>query len=98
MPWARADVSEQRVKFVVRAASGKERMTALCREFGISRPTGYRWRRRFEQGKSFTAVVERSRRQRRSPSQTEPRKEERVVELRRQYGWGAKKIDVLLRE
>ena len=43
MPWARTDVGEQRVKLlVVRAASGKERMTALCREFGISRPTGYR--------------------------------------------------------
>ena len=97
MPWARADVGEQRVKFVVRAASGQERMTALCREFGISRTTGYRWRRRFEQGGSFTAVVERSRRPRRSPSQTEPRKEERVVELRRQHGWGAKKIDVLMR-
>ena len=47
MPWARTDVGEQRVKFVIRAASGKERMTALCREFGVSRPTGYRWRRRF---------------------------------------------------
>ena len=98
MPWARTDVGEQRVKFVVRAASGKERMAALCREFGISRTTGYRWRRRFEQGGSFTAVVEHSRRPKRSPSRTAPRKEERVVELRRQYCWGAKKIGVLLRE
>src|ERR1700734_3900202 len=98
MPWEQTDMGEQRVKFVVRAASGKERMAALCREFGISRTTGYRWRRRFEQGKSFTAAVERSARPRRSPSQTEPRKEERVVKLRGQYGWGGKKIDVLWRE
>jgi transposase InsO family protein len=98
MPWARTDVGEQRVKFVVRAASGKERMTALCREFGISRPTGYRWRRRFQQAGSLTAVVERSRRPARSPSQTEPKKEDRVVALRREYGWGAKKIGVLLEE
>ena len=98
MPWARTDVGEQRVKFVVRAASGKERMTALCREFGISRPTGYRWRRRFQQAGSVTAVVERSRRPARSPWQTDLQKEERVVALRREYGWGAKKIDVLLRE
>lgn len=97
MPWARTDVGEQRVKFVIRAVSGRECMTALCREFGISRPTGYRWRRRFAQAGSVTAVVERSRRPACSPSQTEPRKEERVVELRREYGWGAKKIDVLLR-
>ena len=98
MPWARTDVGEQRVKFVVRAVSGKERMAALCREFGVSRPTGYRWRQRFEQAGSFTAVVERSRRPKRSPLQTERPKEERVVALRREYGWGAKKIEVLLRE
>ncbi|MGA8072299.1 MAG: IS481 family transposase [Candidatus Acidiferrales bacterium] len=98
MPWARTDVGEQRVKFVIRAASGKERMAALCREFGISRTTGYRWRRRFQRAGSVTGVVERSRRPKRSPWQTAPRKEERVVELRREHGWGAKKIDVLLRE
>ena len=62
MPWGRTDVSEQRIKFVVRAASGKERMASLCREFGVSRPTGYRWRRRFQQAGSMTGVVERSRR------------------------------------
>ena len=73
-------------------------MAALCREFGVSRPTGYRWRRRFEQAGSFTAVVERSRRPAHSPLQTEPQKEERVLGLRREYGWGAKKIEVLLRE
>jgi transposase InsO family protein len=98
MPWARTDVGEQRVRFVVRAVSGKERMTELCREFGISRPTGYRWRRRFEQSRSVTGVVERSRRPAHSPWQTELEKEERVVSLRQQYGWGAKKIEVLLRE
>lgn len=98
MPWARTDVGSERVKFVVRAASGRERMTALCREFGISRPTGYRWRRRFEQAGSISGVVERSRRPQCSPSQTGPEKEARVVELRREYGWGAKKIEVLLEE
>jgi transposase InsO family protein len=98
MPWERTDMGEQRVKFVVRAASGKESMTALCREFGVSRPTGYRWRRRFERTGSVTAVVERSRRPAHSPSQTTARNEERVVELRREYGWGAKKLEVLLRE
>lgn len=39
MPWEETDMGEQRVKFVVRAASGKESMTTLCREFGVSRAT-----------------------------------------------------------
>ncbi len=98
MPWEKTDMGEQRVKFVVRAASGKEPMSALCREFGVSRPTGYRWRRRFQQAGSVTAIVERSRRPEHSPAQTEWRKEERVVALRQEHGWGAKKLEVLLRE
>ena len=76
MPWEKTDMGEQRVKFVVRAASGKEPMSALCREFGVSRPTGYRWRRRFQQA-GGDGDVERSRRPEHSPAQTEQRKEER---------------------
>ncbi len=30
MPWKRVDVNEQRVAFVIRAVSGKERMAVLC--------------------------------------------------------------------
>ena len=91
MPWEKTDMGEQRVKFVVRAASGKERMSALCREFGVSRPTGYRWPQRFQQAGSVTAIVERSRRPEHSPAQTARDKEERVVALRQEHGWGAKK-------
>ena len=98
MPWESADVSEQRVKFVVRAVSGKESMTALCRLFGISRTTGYRWRKRFADAKSLAAVAEHSRRPKRSPARTAARQEEQVMALRREYGWGAKKLAVLLGE
>lgn len=99
MPWARTDVNNERVKFVIRAASGSEPMAALCREFGISRPTGYRWRKRFQSGGSLvSAVRELSRRPLHSPAQTDATTEHRVIELRRQYGWGAKKIRVLLGE
>ncbi|HXX00250.1 MAG TPA: IS481 family transposase [Candidatus Acidoferrales bacterium] len=98
MPWARTDVGSERIKFVVRAVARKERMTALCRAFGISRTTGYRWRRRYLEAGNFQAVVERSRRPQRSPGQTTPALEARVVEWRQQSGWGAKKIAVLLRE
>ncbi|MGB8543687.1 MAG: IS481 family transposase [Candidatus Acidiferrales bacterium] len=92
------DVDEQRMQFVIRAISGKERMTALCREFGISRPTGYLWRRRYRQADSLTQVSERSRRPHRSPQRTTAGKEQRVVILRQQTGWGAKKLRVLLHE
>jgi len=98
MPWEKTDVGEQRIKFVVRAASRLQSLASLCREFGVSRTTGYRWWRRYLQSGSLTAVVEQSRRPRHSPSRTAAKQEQRVVELRREHGWGARKIDVLLRE
>jgi len=97
MPWNRVDVNEQRMRFVMRAVSG-EAMTVLCREFGISRPTGYRWRRRYQQSGSLTELRERSRRPQRSPQRTAEWKEQQVVRLRQQTGWGAKKLRVLLQE
>ncbi len=98
MPWKVTDVSEQRVQFVVRAASRREEMSALCREFGVSRPTGYRWRERFREVGSVQALGERSRRPHHSPGKTAPAIEERVVLLRQHTGWGAKKLQVLLAE
>ena len=96
MPWKRMDVSEQRMRFVIRAVSGGERLGALCREFGISRPTGYLWRGRNQQAGSLTSLAEKSRRPRHSPGRTAKWMEQRVVELRQQTGWGAKKLRVLL--
>lgn len=98
MPWKRMSVDEQRMQFVVRAVSGKEQMTALCREFGIARPTGYRWRGRYERAGSFTARREGSRRPHYSPTRPEAWKEERVTALRDETGWGAKKLHVVLRD
>ncbi|MGB6266885.1 MAG: IS481 family transposase [Candidatus Acidiferrales bacterium] len=98
MPWRRVDVDEQRMQFVIRVTGGVERITALCREFGISRPTGYLWRRRYQQTRSLTELGERSRQPHHSPARTPDWKEQRVVALRQQTGWGAKKLRVLLRE
>jgi transposase InsO family protein len=68
----------------------------LCREFGISRKTGYKWRGRYQQQGGFTALQERSRRPLNSPRRTSGRLEERILELRLPDGWGARKIAYLL--
>lgn len=98
MPWKRMAVHEQRVQFVIRAVSGKETMVGLCREFGVSRPTGYLWRRRYEQAGSLIELAEQSRRPHHSPTRTAAAIAQRVVALREQTGWGAKKLHVLLRD
>lgn len=98
MPWKRMDVDEERMRFVIRAVSGQERLAGLCREFGISRPTGYLWRQRYRESGSLADLAEHSRRPQRSPGRTAGWKAQRVVALRQQTGWGAKKLRVLLRE
>jgi transposase InsO family protein len=43
MPWLETDVRDQRIRFVVAASHPTTNMTAICRAFGISRKTGYKW-------------------------------------------------------
>jgi transposase InsO family protein len=99
MRWGVKGKQQRRIEFVIRAASGKERMSVLCREFEITRPTGYLWLKRYREAGSLTAVVEKSRRPRGSPRRTGAEIEARVTELRQEQGWGAKAIrHVLERE
>jgi len=48
MPWKEVTAVNERVEFVARLKAG-ERMTDLCREFGISRKTGYKFAQRYEE-------------------------------------------------
>ena len=96
MPWKRMEVREQRVEFVVRGLGGREPLSELCREFGISRPTGYKWMTRYRVG-GVEWIAERSRRPLHSPTRTLSGLEARIVALRQAYpDWGARKLAVLL--
>jgi transposase InsO family protein len=96
MPWKTMDVQEQRVRFVVAASRREKPFTALCQEFGISRPTGMLWCERYRQA-GIAGIAERSRRPQQSPTQTSAELEQRVVEMRQRYPeWGARKLQVLL--
>src|SRR5271166_5548550 len=98
MPWRSVNVQEQRVRFVVAASRQEKPFRALCQEFEVSRPTGYLWLRRYPE-LGLAGIPERSRRPRRSPQQTADEREERVLGLRQRYpDWGARKLQVLLRQ
>jgi len=96
MPWKETDVMSERIRFVVEAVSGTQTVRGLCRQYGISRKTGYKWLRRYREVGSLGALREHSRRPHRSPGQTSRAIEDRVVELRQQYGWGPRKLRRLL--
>ena len=86
------------MEFVVAASRREQSMTRLCAEFGISRPTGYTWLKRY-QWSGIGGVEEKSRRPHHTPKRTARLLEERVVELRGERpDWGARKIQHLLQE
>jgi transposase InsO family protein len=96
MAWKTMDVEEQKVRFVVAATRREKPLSGLCAEFGISRPTGYLWWRRYEEA-GLAGISERSRRPKQSPGRTAAELELRVVELRQRYpDWGARKLQVVL--
>ena len=69
MPWQTMDVEEQKVRFVVAATRQEKSFSALCQEFGISRPTGCLWRKRYQEA-GLAGIAEHSRRPQQSPTRT----------------------------
>src|SRR5437867_11961904 len=98
MNWKVNNIMDERIKFVARMLEG-EKMTALCREFGISRKTGYKiWDRYNECG--LEGLQDRSRRPYRHANQLPFQIERTILQLKQEYpSWGAPKIrEKLLRK
>lgn len=87
---------DERLKFVARLLDG-EKMAVLCREFGISRKTGYKFFRRY-QDCGLRGLTDRSRRPYRQANKLPFQVEKRIVLLKREHpSWGAPKIREKLR-
>ena len=80
MPWKECSVMDERLRFVARLLDG-EAMTEVCREFGVSRKTGYKIFDRYkEQG--LAALSDRSRRPVRYANQLPEQIEGLIVRLK----------------
>jgi transposase InsO family protein len=95
MPWKECSVMDERLRFVGRLLDG-EAMTDICREFGISRKTGYKIFDRYKEH-GLEALTDRSRRPVRYANQLPGQIEALIVSLKRgKPHWGARKIRELL--
>jgi transposase InsO family protein len=95
MPWKECSVMDERLRFVAKLLDG-ETMTEACREFGISRKTGYKIFSRYRES-GFEALTDRSRRPVRYANQLAPQLEGMIVRFKREKPhWGARKIRELL--
>lgn len=96
---------KERVKFVLEwerrwnEGEGTVNVSALCREYGVSRECGHKWIARYRDGNhSLAAVQERSRRPHRSPTSVDDDVQAVIVEARKfRPRWGAVKLRGWLR-
>jgi transposase InsO family protein len=95
MPWKESSVMDERLRFIARLVDG-EPMTDVCREFGISRKTGYKIFIRYKDH-GLAGLTDRSRRPVRYANQLPHQVESLIVSLKRDKPhWGARKIRELL--
>jgi putative transposase len=95
MGWEETDPVEERMKFVL-AAGALRNMAALCRRFGISRKTGYKWLSRYEL-EGVAGLEERDRAPHQHGRKSSQEMEDRLLEARKRHRtWGPKKIHAWL--
>lgn len=92
MPWQEQSSMSLRREFVTFAQRGELPLRALCRHYGISPKTGYKWLARAAADPAET-FADRSRRPQGSPTRTAPEVEARIVALRDAHPtWGGRKL------
>jgi len=98
MPWNECKPMDERLKFIAHLLEG-EKMAQVCREFGISRVTGYKIFNRYKEC-GLDALNDRSRRPYRHANKLPFQVERMILAIKREHcTWGAPKIrDKLIRE
>ena len=98
MPFRERSVMEGRQEFCRQALEPGANLSALCRQYGISRRVGYKWLGRYSEA-GAAGLVDRSRRPLHSPGRTEEELEAAVLSVREEHpAWGGRKIARVLRD
>ncbi len=96
MPWKEVTTVSLRKEFVALASLPDSNISELCRRFGISRTTAYKWLKRAQSGED-DALQDRSTRPHHSPGQTPGAVERLIIERRRRHpDWGGRKLKRVL--
>ncbi|WP_165076172.1 IS481 family transposase [Paludisphaera rhizosphaerae] len=92
MPWKDVSLMSLRLEFVTLAAAEGANVRELCRRYGVSPKTAYKWIARFREG-GADALVDRSRRPAASPDRTPEAIEAEVLRLHDKHSaWGGRKL------
>lgn len=87
---------DERLQFITECKCGEWSMAEVCRRFEISRFTGYKWLKRYEQ-EGLEGLKDRSHAPHHNPRQVSEKVEEAIVEARSQHRyWGPVKLRAFL--
>src|ERR1700737_4517418 len=90
--WKESSVSEERFRFIEEWRTEEWSVAELCRRYGVSRKTGYKWMGRYEEG-GIEALQDRSRAPQHHPNQVLEEVEDAIVEARGAHPhWGPIKL------
>lgn len=88
----------RRLRFVKLALKAQQSMSQLCRLFGWSRKSGYKWKARFER-EGLRGLQDQTRRPHCSPRTLSAQWQARIRRMRRRYrSWGSRKLAAHLRK
>ena len=91
MPWKESNKMDEKIKFIGRLLEG-EKMATLCREFGISRKTGYKILHRYREV-GVKGMTDRNRRPYKQANQIPYQIEKVILGIKKEWpSWGAPKI------
>lgn len=92
MPWQEVSLMSLRKEFVMLALTKGSSFRELCRRFGISHVTGYKWLNRYQE-LGPAGLADQPKRPHHSPKRTGPAVEEAVLAVRDDHpAWGPRKI------
>jgi putative transposase len=97
MPWRVTSPMYQRQRFVLDAEHTPASFAELCRRYDISRKTGYKWLDRYAR-LGPESLADRSHRPDACPHATAPAVIREILQLRKAWRWGARKLHELLLE
>jgi transposase InsO family protein len=96
MPWKESWIVDQRLQFLSSYQKKEMSLSDLCREFGVSRPTGYRWINRYKEV-GPEGLLDRNRKPHGCSHATSEATENAILALRSKHpSWGARKLKARL--
>ncbi len=97
MPWRETCAMDERMKLMLELEAGEESVSELCRYYGVSRKTAYKWRSRYRL-EGCMGLSDRSRAPLYHPQAMSKRVVAAVLDIRHRHtSWGGKKIRAYLK-